>query len=293
MTYYREERRPPEDVESLFECQMQSITGAGAMVRPHVHEYFEALYCLEGGFELNASGVIYPFFAGDMALIDPNEVHHTRAATPGNNRYLVIKFVPEALLYAERPVYEMKLLLPYLWSGGAHQKVFPKQALDQDGIGRLLMDIWREFEGRALGYEMAVRSGLCRLFLWVARTLHAESETQVNLDGAALMTLESAFAYIGRNFSQEISMEEVAAHCGMKYSAFSRFFAKYAQKSFPEYVTQVRLKEACILLATTGESITGISMAVGFSSTSYFIQCFRRMHGVAPGQFRRRFLAPL
>lgn len=88
-------------------------------------------------------------------------------------------------------------------------------------------------------------------------------------------------------------MEEVAAHCGMKYSAFSRFFAKYAQKSFPEYVTQVRLKEACILLATTGESITGISMAVGFSSTSYFIQCFRRMHGVAPGQFRRRFLAPL
>jgi hypothetical protein len=189
MTYYREERRPPQDVESLFECLMQSITGLGTVVRPHVHEYFEALYCLEGGFELNAGGVLYPFCEGEMALIDPNEVHHTRSASPGVNRYLVIKFVPEALLYAERPVYEMKLLLPYLWSGGSHQKIYKREALERDGIGELLLGIEREYEGRALGYEMAVRSDLCKLFLWVARTLHGAGGNLGNLDGAALMTL--------------------------------------------------------------------------------------------------------
>lgn len=84
-------------------------------------------------------------------------------------------------------------------------------------------------------------------------------------------------------------MEEVAAHCGMKYSSFSRFFQRYARKSFPEYLTEARLKRACILLATTDQTVTDIAMRVGFTSTSYFIQCFRRAHGQTPGAFRRSF----
>lgn len=295
MTYYREERRPPEDVESLFECQLQTTTGCDTVVHPHVHEHFEVLYCVEGSFELYAGGALYPFGVGDMVLIDPNEIHHTRSTSAGVNRYLVLKFVPEALLYAEHPVYEMKLLLPYLWSSACHRKHFPRAQVEQAHIDQLLYDVHNEYHARALGYEMAVRSALCRLFLWVVRTLHEESGGQglPNLDGNALMTLQRAFAFIDRNCTQSISLEDVAVHCGMKYSSFSRFFTKYAQKSFPEYLTEARLKRASILLATTSESITDIAMAVGFSTTSYFIQRFRRLHGIAPGQFRRRFLSGL
>ena len=77
MTYYREERRPPQDAESLFECDLQSSMGRETVVYPHVHDYFEALYCLSGGYELYVSGAEHPFSAGDLVLIDPNEVHHT------------------------------------------------------------------------------------------------------------------------------------------------------------------------------------------------------------------------
>ena len=44
MTYYREERRPPQDAESLFECDLQSSMGRETVVYPHVHDYFEAVY---------------------------------------------------------------------------------------------------------------------------------------------------------------------------------------------------------------------------------------------------------
>ena len=299
MEVYREARRPPEDVENLFECQLQPTFGCETVVRPHVHEQFEVLYCRKGRYELFAGGALYPFGPGDMVLIDPNEVHHTRSCSPGENEYQVLKFAPEALLYAEHPVYEMKLLLPYLWLGAGagaeapRRKRFERALLESAGIDRLLDNVLREFTARDLGYEMAVRADLCRLFLFVARTLRREDGGQSlpNLDSHALLTLQRAFAYIDRNLALSPTMEEVATHCGMKYSSFSRFFVRYAQKSFPEYLNEARLKRACILLATTDRSITDIAMSVGFTSVSYFIQCFRRAHGQTPGAFRRGFRA--
>ena len=52
MTYYREERRPPQEVESLFECRIQETQGRQTAAHAHIHEYYEALYCLEGGYVL-------------------------------------------------------------------------------------------------------------------------------------------------------------------------------------------------------------------------------------------------
>lgn len=293
MTYYREERRPPQEVESLFECRIQETLGPQTAVYAHIHDYYEALYCLEGSYVLYTGDASTPFFPGEMVLVDPNEVHHTRSMAEGCNRYLVLKFAPDALLFAEHPLYELQVILPYLWSGGRHRRKFERPLLEEGRIGELLIDILREFDARTLGYEMAVRADLCRLFVWVARLLDRETggELMHRMDQSALSTLQTAFSYIDQHYANELSMEEVAASCGMKYSAFSRFFARYARKSFPEYLTEVRLKRAAILLATTPMSITDISMAVGFSTTSYFIQRFRAQHGVSPGRFRRRFLA--
>ncbi len=292
MTYYREERRPPEEIENLFECRIQETVGLQTAAHAHIHEYYEALYCLEGGFVLYTGDASTAFSPGEMVLIDPNEVHHTRSTGKGCNRYLVLKFTPDALLFAEHPLYELQVMLPYLWSGAKHRRKFEKPLLEDGHIGELLMDVLHEFEARTLGYEMAVRANLCRLFVWVARLLDRETGGELlrRMDKAALSTLQNAFSYIDQHYVHELSMEEVAAHCGMKYSAFSRFFTRYAQKSFPEYLTEVRLKRATILLATTALSITDVSMAVGFSTTSYFIQRFRAQHGVSPGRFRRGFL---
>ena len=97
--------------------------------------------------------------------------------------------------------------------------------------------------------------------------------------------------FVESNCQTDLTMSAVAEHCGMSYTAFSRFFARYAQKSFPEYLTGVRLRRAALLLTTTHNSITQIAMDCGFSTASYFIQRFRQHNGVAPGEFRRQIEA--
>ena len=49
----------------------------------------------------------------------------------------------------------------------------------------------------------------------------------------------------------------------------------------------IRLKTAASLIEKGDESITEISMSVGFSNPSYFAQCFREFFGKTPREYKR------
>ena len=170
MTYTLEKRKPPTTIANLFEFLEQSNVGREAAASPHIHEYFEALYCLDGAFDLQIDNQHFALKVGDLALIDPMAVHQSFAATQGLNRYRVFKFVPEALTYAEHPLFELKTILPYLWLGASHIKLYPRAQLEDAGMDRLLTELYREYADRPYGYEIALRVGIGRFFLWVPGT---------------------------------------------------------------------------------------------------------------------------
>ena len=183
----------------------------------------------------------------------------------------------------------MKYVFPYLRIASHHQKVFDKAELP-DGIDTVILEIHREFAAQAYGYELAVRSDLGRLFLWIIREWHQSCQSE-EMDDATLVKMRRAYLSIEQNYAQDISLRDVATEIGMSYSAFSRFFSRYAQKSFTQYLNEFRIKKSMVLLATTDRSVTEIAMETGFSTTSYFIQQFRRLNEQAPGKYRKQFWA--
>ena len=58
--------------------------------------------------------------------------------------------------------------------------------------------------------------------------------------------------------------------------------------SFSDYVNRERIRHSSRLLASTDLSVTEIALAVGFSTTSYYIQVFKKLQGISPLQFRKR-----
>ena len=60
-------------------------------------------------------------------------------------------------------------------------------------------------------------------------------------------------------------------------------------KSFTEYVNGIRISESERLLVTTNKSITDIALDVGFSTTSYFIERFKKQIHLTPKQFRKNY----
>ena len=102
--------------------------------------------------------------------------------------------------------------------------------------------------------------------------------------------INTIFDYITNNFRREIYVHEIAEKLFMSKASFSRFFKHHTRKTFSDYVTEMRISHACKLLMNEDQNITQISFESGFENLSNFYKHFRRITGVIPKEYRRRFL---
>lgn len=290
MDFYVEKPNPARDLGGLCECFISDSTGERDVAALHVHQYFELLYCLEGRYELRVEHQSLPLERGGAALIHPMEPHRTRSLEPGVNRYLVLKFTPEALYSVSQPFYELKYIFPYLHFSEERAYVYTAEQLRGSRMSELLHSILEERRREEYGYEMAVRAYVSQVLLWFLREWNRSREATA-IDLRTLDRLQQALNYIEAHLSDALKEQDVAAALGMGLSTFSRFFAATAGMSFPTYVRSRRLSRAAALLAGSDRSITDVALETGFSTASYLILCFRRQYGMTPSRFRRLCVA--
>ena len=82
-------------------------------------------------------------------------------------------------------------------------------------------------------------------------------------------------------------MDKLAGLCHLSQTHFRRLFLSIMGTTPLQYVIQIRIRQACILLNTTSEPITSIAQAVGIASISSFNRNFQQVMGVTPQQYRQ------
>lgn len=275
-----------------FAAHDQLMMGGHIMVDAHYHEYIEILYCIEGSFYILLDGVGHHFQAGDMVIINSMEVHYIKSLSTDINRYIVVRFKPELLYTTTQTIFEAKYVLPFTMKTSTHQKVFTEEEIHGTGIPKLVMQILSEYNQKKYGFELAIRTSLGEIFLWILRFWH-EKGLDLNIGSGlnhdTIERLESVFDYVDLHYAEPISIDDMAKLCSMSYSYFSRFFKKAMNRNFSDYVNLVRISKAEHMLATSELSVTDIALEVGFSTSSYFIEQFKRLKGMTPKKFRSRF----
>lgn len=98
--------------------------------------------------------------------------------------------------------------------------------------------------------------------------------------------MKKAMLFISNNFSDNITLEDVANHVHLNPAYFSSLFKQSAGSSFKEYLNMVRIEESKRLLANTDYSIIDIAIATGFEDQSYFSKVFKKYTGLTPKQYR-------
>lgn len=288
MDVYLEKPNPDRDLGGLCECFISVSQDARPVAQPHVHQYFELLYCLSGRYELQAEHQTHVLSRGDVALIHPMEPHQTRSLEVGENSYLVLKFTPEALYSAGQPAYELKYILPYLHFSEQRSYVYTARQLEGSRMGDLLSCILDERRQARYGYEMAVRAYVLQVLLWFLRAWNDGRDAKA-IDERTLLRLQRAIQTIDDHLDEPFKASDVAARLGMGLSSFSRFFSAAAGMSFPAYVRSRRLSRAAVLLGDGARSVTDIALETGFNTASYLILCFRQQYGVTPNQYRKLY----
>lgn len=95
--------------------------------------------------------------------------------------------------------------------------------------------------------------------------------------------------YIDQNYAGEIRMETLAALVSMTPNALSRFFKQRTNLSISEYISEVRIGHASMLLMDNSLTIVEISYKCGFNSISNFNRTFKAIKGITPTEFRESY----
>ena len=98
------------------------------------------------------------------------------------------------------------------------------------------------------------------------------------------------YEYVMQNFQEKVSLEVAAQLSNLSVSAFSRFFKSRVNKSFSDFLTEVRISHACKLLHETDLNISEISYDCGFFTLSNFNKLFKERINMTPVQYRKEFL---
>ena len=93
--------------------------------------------------------------------------------------------------------------------------------------------------------------------------------------------------YIGKNFSQAIDLNMVAAQAGLNPIYFSTLFKKETGRNFKDFLVEIRIEKAKELLVNSNETIQRISSLVGYRDTRYFSRIFTRHVGLKPNIYRK------
>ncbi len=271
-----------------FECFEVYHNGRHNLVKPHVHNYIEILYCTKGGMIIVVNGIKYELNVGDMIIINSKEIHSTYSNDDEVTCYTMLKFSPEILYSTTASFYEAKYVLPFTLSSSTHQKLFKSTEIEQTVIPAMLKRILTEYCEKKYGYELAVRASICEMFLYILRSWHLlgiDLNLGINTNRADGARLQGVFEHVEKNFHREIKVEELAVICNMSYSYFSRYFKSVTNTNITEYINHVRINEALRLLTESDLNITEVAFEVGFSSSSYFIHQFKLQKGMTPKQF--------
>jgi AraC-like DNA-binding protein len=255
------------------------------LVRWHYHDNYELHLVVESTGKMFVGDHVGRFAPGNLVLTGPRLPHNwISQSAPGE----IIEIRDLVVQFRKDLVPDMAKLAPELMS------ILPLLERAKHGVEFLSIDINR---ARTLFESIRDQSGPSRIakLLECLDYLSRESDylllstlaIRSEADQATQDKIETVTQYISENFTQDITLTDMAKMVSMNGSTFSRFFAKATGNSFNRFVNRVRISKACELLSDTETPITEICYETGFNNIANFNRRFRELKGSTPREYRR------
>lgn len=256
---------------SKYEGDWQSIL--------HSHPFSELFYVINGQGAFLAEGSEFPVKQNDMVIINPH-VQHTEKSLPGAPlNYIVLGI--EGLSFSFGRLATAR--------AGVSSQPTPdtvyKHNMSKTNVYSYLNSMLEEITEQQEDYEAVCQNLLEVLLICILRS----GSLSVVPDNSRLLNRECTQIknYLDANYSEDITLDTLAALTHMNKYYLAHTFTKYMGLSPINYLLQKRIQEGKSLLESTSYSIAQISDLLGFSSQSYFSQAFRKATGMTPMQYRK------
>lgn len=103
-------------------------------------------------------------------------------------------------------------------------------------------------------------------------------------------TDECCIAYIGRHYTDKLSIPALASRCAMSETTYRKRFRQLTGVPPVQYINRLKIEKACQMLKSGDISPSQISEFLDFYSLPYFYKVFKAHMGVTPHQYRDQFM---
>lgn len=102
--------------------------------------------------------------------------------------------------------------------------------------------------------------------------------------------MNRVYAHVMQRFTEKIRISEVAALAHMTPTSFSRYFKVHANKTFSEFVSEIRIGHAFKLLIDKKINVSRACYESGFQTLSNFNRQFKKITKRTPLEYQRQYL---
>ncbi|NQY05890.1 MAG: helix-turn-helix transcriptional regulator, partial [Flavobacteriaceae bacterium] len=104
--------------------------------------------------------------------------------------------------------------------------------------------------------------------------------------------MSSVFELAMNEYYRDITLDEVAGVSSMTPNAFCRYFKNRTNKTFFQFLIEVRIENACKLLSKNNDlSIAEVAYQCGFKNISNFNRKFKSVKNITPSKYRQKAYA--
>lgn len=142
------------------------------------------------------------------------------------------------------------------------------------------------FESLTIQYDLGDETfkviRVIEILLEIAKLCVTHNETQVTSHQNEVLV--QAIDYINKNFTQPITLNDVAKNSFVSVNYLCSIFKSHLSTTVNKYITSKRLAHAKKLLSE-GKSVTETAFESGFNDYANFIRVFKNNIGVPPGKY--------
>ena len=250
----------------------------------HYHQNFEIGYCYKGSGECEHSDTTESFKSGDAEFFFPYQPHISKS-TKNDISQWHFSYFDISVVFSDSGFNKE------YWENHVESERSICGIIKKDEYPHICEYIEKIIStSRSNDKNKLVK---CRLLigqlLIAIMDVDNNSNSNANKKTKRLTKLMPAFSYIKRNFSQPISITELANLCYMSVSSFRGNFSSETGMSPQEYIINTRMKYAKHYLEISEMTIREICQKCGFSDATNFYKQFVNRYNISPSGYRKNF----
>ena len=279
-----EEKKRHSSLLVPFSCYRCRLPDYFSYVPMHWHGEFEMSIIQEGCIECICGDVKFSAAEGDIVIVAPNILHAMYPKCGEVQRYDTVVFSPEMLGLSDNDRSAAECIRPLANGSFTAVHITPKHTYYNE-LKMTADNIVSCGIGNTSRLDMLMKSELLRLF-WLLED-NGDIDARAPVETGKSEMIRAALEYIAENFSENITIEQLAETVHLSKSYFMNRFRESAGVSAVEYLNQFRIRAACSELLESSKTVSEISFECGFRNLSNFNRQFRRLMGCTPNEYRK------